>query len=159
MNVISRFLSRDDVVLDLNVPDKVRALEEAAMLVQSRHHLNHAPVFRALWRREQSGSTGLGHGIAIPHARIAGIAEPIILLMRTRVPVKFGSPDRQGVSIFFVILVPEHATEEHLQILATVSEMFSDPRVRERLATATEPSAIRHLFEEWTTPVGSPLSQ
>ena len=83
MNAISRFLSRDDVVLDLNVPDKVRALEEAALLVEGRHHLNHAPVFRALWRREQSGSTGLGHGIAIPHARIAGIAEPIILLMRT----------------------------------------------------------------------------
>jgi len=157
MNVISRLLSRNDVVLDVNIPDKVRALEEAALLVEGRHHLNHGPVFRALWRREQSGSTGLGHGIAIPHARIVGITEPIILLMRTKLPVKFGSPDRQGVSIFFVILVPEHATEEHLRILATVSEMFSDPRFRERVATATEPSAIQHLFGEWTG--ASPVNQ
>ena len=159
MSVISRFLSLNDVVLDVNIPDKVRALEEAALLVESRHHLNHAPVFRALWRREQSGSTGLGHGIAIPHARIVGLTEPVNLLMRTKLPIKFGSPDRQGVSIFFVILVPEHATEEHLQILATVAEMFSDPRVRERVAAAREPSAIHQLFEEWTTAGGSPLNQ
>jgi len=159
MSVISRFFSHADVILDLNAPDKVRALEAAALFVESRHHLNHAPVFRALWRREQSGSTGLGHGIAIPHARIVGITEPIILLMRTRLPVQFGAPDREGVSIFFVILVPEHATEEHLQILAAVSEMFSDSRFREQVAAATEPSAIQHLFQEWATDGGSPLSQ
>jgi PTS system nitrogen regulatory IIA component len=150
MNVISRFLSRDDVLLDLCVPDKVRALEEAAMLVESRHHVNHAPVFRALWRREQSGSTGLGHGIAIPHARIAGISEPIVLLLRTKLPIKFGSPDRAGVSIFFVILVPEHASQEHLEILATVSQMFSDPGFRSRMAAATDPDAVQHLIDQWS---------
>ncbi len=154
MNLISRYLSRDDVVLDLNVPDKLRALEEAALLVESRHHVNHAPVFRALWRREQSGSTGLGHGIAIPHARIAGISEPIILLVRTKLPIKFGSPDREGVSVLFVILVPEHASEEHLQILATVSQMFADPGFRHRVAAAREPAAIQRLIDEWTTSRG-----
>ena len=150
MNVISRYLSRDDVVLGLNVPDKVRALEEAALLVESHLHVNHAPVFRALWRREQSASTGLGHGIAIPHARIAGISEPIILLVRTRTPIKFGSPDRQGVSVLFVILVPEQATEQHLQILAAVSQMFADPGFRDRVTKAEEPAAMQRLIDEWT---------
>jgi len=150
MNVISRYLSRDDVVLGLNVPDKVRALEEAALLVESHHHVNHAPVFRALWRREQSASTGLGHGIAIPHARIAGIAEPIVLIVRTREPIKFGAPDRRAVSVLFVILVPEHASEEHLQILATVSQMFASPEFRDRVEKAEEPGAIQRLIDEWT---------
>jgi PTS system nitrogen regulatory IIA component len=149
MNVISRYLSCDDVVLGLNVPDKVRALEEAALLVESHHHVNHAPVFRALWRREQSASTGLGHGIAIPHARIAGIAEPIVLIVRTRAPIKFGSPDRRGVSVLLIVLVPEHATEEHLQILATVSQMFTDPDFRDRVEKADEPAAIQRLIDEW----------
>jgi PTS system nitrogen regulatory IIA component len=150
MNVISRYMSRDDVVLGLNVPDKVRALEEAALLVELHHHVNHAPVFRALWRREQSASTGLGHGIAIPHARIAGISEPIILLVRTRLPIKFGSPDRQDVSVLLVILVPEHATDEHLQILATVSQMFADPAFRNRVAEAEQPATIQRLIDEWS---------
>lgn len=159
MNVISHFLSRDDVVLDVNVADKVRALEEVALLVESRHRVNHAPVFRALWRREQSGSTGLGYGIAIPHARITGISEPIILLMRTKLPIKFGSPDHKGVSVFVVILVPEHALEEHLQILATVSHMFSDPDFRGRVVAAADAAAIQTLFDEWTGTSWQALSQ
>jgi len=146
MNIVSRFLSCDDIVLDMNVRDKKEALEEAALAVETRHHLNHAPIFRALWRRELSGSTGLGHGIAVPHARIVGISEPIVLLVRTKLPIRFGAPDREPVSVLFVILVPERATEEHLEILATVARMFGDANFRNRLSAATEPAAIRQLF-------------
>ncbi|HXX84739.1 MAG TPA: PTS sugar transporter subunit IIA [Casimicrobiaceae bacterium] len=149
MNIISRFLSSDDVVLDLDVRDKADALEEAALRVEARHHVNHAPVFRALWRREQSGSTGLGHGVAIPHARIPGISEPITLLVRTKLPIRFGSPDRTGVSVLFVILVPEHARQEHLDILAAVSAMFSDRGFREQVVAAKEPVAVHQLIDEW----------
>jgi nitrogen PTS system EIIA component len=150
MNIVGRFLSNDDIVVGLDVPDKKRALEEAALLVGRRYQLNHAAIFRALWRREEIGSTALGHGIAIPHARIAGISEPIVLLVRTKLAIKFGAPDHQPVTILFVILVPEHANEEHLRILATVSEMFSDKAFRDRLGAATEPAAIQRLFCEWT---------
>jgi PTS system nitrogen regulatory IIA component len=149
MNIVGRFLSNDDIVVGLDVSDKIRALEEAALLVERRYQINHAPIFRALWRREEIGSTALGHGIAIPHARIAGMSEPIVLLVRTKLPIKFGAPDHQPVSVLFVILVPEHANEEHLQILATVSEMFSDEAFRDRLDAATEPAAIQRLFSEW----------
>ncbi len=115
-------------------------------MVERRYGINHALVFRALWRREQSGSTGLGHGIAIPHARIAGMNEPIVLFMCTKHPIAFGAPDHKPVSLLFVILIPEHATAEHLQILATVSEMFSDRDFRDRLTAAREPEAIWRLF-------------
>jgi len=146
MTVISRFLSSDDVVMGLDVLDRVRALEAAALAVERRHHIDAASVFRALWRREQTGSTGLGHGIAVPHARIAGIAQPIVLLMRTKLPIAFGAPDHKPVSVLFVILVPEHANDEHLQILADVSKMFSDQSFRDRLEAATDPAAIQRLF-------------
>lgn len=149
MNIISRLLSTEDVVVGLDVPDKQRALEEAALMVERRHNVNHATVFRALWRREQSGSTALGHGIAIPHARVAVINEPIVLLTRTKHPIAFGAPDHKRVSLLFVILVPEHANDEHLQILATVSEIFADGNFRNRLNAAIEPAAIQRLFSEW----------
>lgn len=146
MTIISRYLSSDDVVVGLDVPDKLRALEEAASMVGRRYKIDSALVLQALWRREQIGSTGLGHGIAVPHARIAGIAEPIVLLMRTKHPIAFGAPDHKPVSVLFVILVPEHANDEHLQILAAASKMFSDQSFRDRLEAATDPAAIQRLF-------------
>jgi PTS system nitrogen regulatory IIA component len=103
----------------------------------------------AFARREQVGSTGLGYGIAIPHARITGISEPIVLIVRTKSAIEFHAPDRKPVSVLFVILVPEHAHDEHLKILATVSEMFSNKTFRDRLEATIEPGAIQRLFSEW----------
>ena len=93
-------------------------------------------VERALWRREQTGSTGLGFGIAIPHARIPGISRPFLLFVRIRQPIKFGAPDRKPVNSLFTILVPSYATEEHLRILGAVSSMFASEAFRGRLAAA-----------------------
>jgi nitrogen PTS system EIIA component len=138
-------------VLGLSAGDRKGALEEIALLVTHRHQIDHALIFRALWRREQSGSTALGHGVAIPHARILGIREPIVLFVRTKLPIEFGAPDRQPVSMLFVILVPEDANEEHLQILASVSEMFASKPFRQRLEAATDPAAIHRLFGEWAS--------
>jgi PTS system nitrogen regulatory IIA component len=149
MNIIGGVLSNEDVVLGLTATHAMRACEEIAMHAARRHQVDEKLVFRALWRREKSGSTALGHGIAIPHARLPGITDPLILFARTKVPIPFGAPDHQPVSAFFVILVPEHASEEHLRILATVSEMFSDERFRDRLEAATDPVAIRRLFDQW----------
>jgi len=149
MSLISHFLSSEDVVLGLAATTATRLVEEIASLVAARHPLDSKLVFRALWRREQSGSTGLGHGLAIPHARVPGIDQPIVLFVRTQLPIPFRAPDQEPVSAFFVILVPEHANEQHLQILASVSEMFSSERFRRRLETATDPAAIHRLFDEW----------
>jgi PTS system nitrogen regulatory IIA component len=151
MNIMSRLLSSGDVIVGLDVPNKLRALEQAAVILERRHKVSHAPVLRALWRREQVGSTGLGHGIAVPHARITGISEPIVLFVRMKSAIEFHAPDRKPVSLLFVILVPEHANDEHLKILATVSEMFSNKSFRDRLEATTEPAAIQSLFSEWTS--------
>ena len=159
MNIISRYLADGDVVVELDVLDKRRALEETALLLERRHNVSSAQVFRALWRREQIGSTGLGHGVAVPHARITGNSEPIVLFLRTKVPINFGAPDHQPVSVLFVILVPEHANDEHLKLLAIVSGMFSDEAFRDRLKVTSEPTAIRRLFSEWSSDDGQRQSQ
>ena len=148
MPVIDRYLSSDDIVVDLDVADKEQALEAAALMAERRHHIDHVSVFRSLWRREQTGSTGLGHGFAVPHARIAGISEPIVLLMRTKRPILYGAPDRKPVSVLLAILVPEQANQEHLQILAEASAKFADENFRQRLAAAGDPAAIHHLLCE-----------
>ena len=148
-NKVSRFLAREDVILELDATDKGQALERIARFLEQRYGIKHEPVYRALLRREQIGATGIGHGIAIPHARIAGITQPMLLVARTRQPIKFGAPDHQPVSTLFVIVVPEQATEDHLQLLATVSEMFFNEAFRHRFDGATEPEAVWRLFDEW----------
>jgi nitrogen PTS system EIIA component len=149
MSIAGDFLPAEDVVLGIAATDAKGACEEIASLAARRHHLDEELVFRALWRREQIGSTGIGHGIAIPHARITGITKPVVFFARASVAVPFGSLDRQPVSVFFMILVPEHANDEHLRILATVSEMFSERAFRNRLEAATDPIAIQRLFGQW----------
>lgn len=148
MTIVNRYVSSGDIVVDLGVPDKGRAFEEIASIVERNHKVSHGLVLSALWRRERIGSTAIGHGLAIPHARIEEIDEPIVLFVRTRLPIEFNSPDHEPVSVLFVILVPEHATEEHLKILASVSEKFSDRRFRDRLEAAGDPAEIRKLFGE-----------
>jgi nitrogen PTS system EIIA component len=150
MNIISRYLSADDIVLGLDVLDKGRAFEEIAWIVERRHDVSHGEVLTALWRRERIGSTGLGHGLAVPHARLADIAAPIVLCARTRQPIAFNSPDREPVSWLFVILVPVGATAEHLDILASVTEKFSSDAFRRRLEAAADGAAVRRLFCEGT---------
>jgi PTS system nitrogen regulatory IIA component len=148
MNIARGFLSAEDVVLGITATGAKGACEEIASFAARRHNLDQELVFRALWRREQIGSTAIGHGIAIPHARIPGIAKPVVLFARASVPIPFAAQDRQPVSVFFIILVPEHAHGEHLRILAAVSEMFSERKFRNLLEVATDPTAIQRLFSQ-----------
>ena len=151
VNIIGQALSSGGIVLGLKATDAKHLCAEIAALVARRHPVDEELVFRALWRREQCGSTAIGHGIAVPHARIPGIVAPVLLFARTKEPIPFGALDHQRVSAFFAILVPEHANEEHLRILATVSEMFSEKAFRKELDAATEPGAIQRLFGNWAS--------
>jgi PTS system nitrogen regulatory IIA component len=149
MNIVAGFLSEGDIVLGLTSTDAKGLCQEIASLAAGRHHLDEEQVFRALWRREQIGSTGIGHGIAIPHARISGMAKPVVFFARTAAPIPFGAPDHRPVWVFFMILVPDHADEDHLRILATVSGMFSEREFRNQLLAANDTVAIQRLFAQW----------
>ena len=149
---LTQWLQPQDIVLGVDVWDRRRALELASTRIGQANGLDPAPILRALWRREQIGSTALGLGIAIPHARIAGITRPLTLFMRPKMAMEFDAPDGKPVSNLLVIMVPaDGATDDHLQLLALVAQAFSDPVFRARLSAASSPAEVAAVFDQWAT--------
>lgn len=149
MNRISKLLSARDIVLDIPATSKKRLLEHAALLFENEHRLERTKVFDSLFARERLGSTGLGKGVAIPHGRIKGLKSPLIAVLRAQTPVPFESPDSQPVRLLVVLLVPEHATEEHLEILSELAEILSDTQLRESLLSAADPASVFRVLSNW----------
>lgn len=147
MNPLTNLLSVDQVLLDLEASSKKRVFEHAGMLFENRLGLARSVIFDSLFAREKLGSTGLGQGVAIPHGRIKGLKQAVGAFMRLATPVPFDSPDGRPVDLLFVLLVPEQATEQHLQILSELAQHFSDRGFREKLQTAADPSAVVALFQ------------
>jgi nitrogen PTS system EIIA component len=149
MNLISRLLPQSNVVLDLDVSSKKRVFEQAGLLFENNHQIARSQVFDSLFAREKLGSTGLGQGIAIPHGRIKGLKEAVGALVRLNHAIAFDAPDGQPVNLVFVLLVPEKATDLHLQILSELAQMFSDKTLREKVLQETSAAAIHMLISDW----------
>jgi PTS system nitrogen regulatory IIA component len=145
---VKTWLQPEQVHLDVPLQDTAQALQFIADAVGRVHGLDPAPIFRALSRREQAGSTGLGAGFAVPHARIPGIERPLTCLVRVRAPIEFKAPDHEPVSLMLAILVPEQGDRnDHLQLLGRVAELFSRPRFRARMDTDADIATIERSFE------------
>lgn len=149
MNQIAGLLPVANILLDLDVANKKRVFEQVGLLFENHHGIGRTTVYDSLFAREKLGSTGLGQGIAIPHGRIKGLPEALGAFVRTRAPIPFDSPDGRGVTQIFVLLVPEQATDRHLQILSELAQMFSDKPFRERIAGAPDAPAVHQLFAQW----------
>jgi len=152
MNRIAPLLPESTIVLDAAAATKKRLFEQVAQLFEAKTGIPQATVFDSLSARERLGSTGLGQGIAIPHGRIKGIQDAMGAFVRPSEPIPFDAPDGRPVSQVFVLLVPQHATEEHLQLLSELAQMFSDKTFRERLAHATDAPEVHALFTAWPSP-------
>lgn len=146
MNQIATLLPIENIAIELDASSKKRVFEQAGLLFEKNQGIARSTVFDSLFAREKLGSTGLGQGIAIPHGRIKGLKEATGAFLRLAVPVAFDSPDGKPVSLLFVLLVPEQATEQHLQILSELAQRFSDRTCREALGAAPDAAAIRQLF-------------
>lgn len=147
MNPLTNILSVSQVLLDLDASSKKRVFEQAGMLFESHLGLARSVVFDSLFAREKLGSTGLGQGIAIPHGRIKGLKQAAGAFLRLTNPVPFDSPDGRPVSLLFVLLVPEQATEEHLQILSELAQRFAERPFRDALLAAPDSAAVVALFQ------------
>jgi len=147
MNPLANLLSVEQVLLDLEASSKKRVFEQAGMLFEARLGLARSTIFDSLFAREKLGSTGLGQGVAIPHGRIKGLKQAVGAFLRLANPVPFDSPDGRPVDLLFVLLVPEQATEQHLQILSELAQRFSERPFREKLQVAPDPAAIVALFQ------------
>src|SRR5678816_4115174 len=146
MSLVAKILSPSHVIADLQVSSKKRLFEQAGLLFENQDKIARSTVFDSLFAREKLGSTGLGQGVAIPHGRIKGLKEALGALVRLAQPVPFESPDGQPVSLAFVLLVPEKATEKHLQILSELAQMFSDRALREAMLSAPDAAQLLSLI-------------
>ena len=145
-NLLAGVLRVEDVHLDLDVSNRAELLEQIAGLLAGRHGLSRDKVLQSLTAREQLGSTGLGHGVAIPHARMYECELATGVFVRTKSPVPFDAPDGKPVSLFLALVVPKHATQWHLNLLASAAALFSDRALRDALLISTEPAAVRELL-------------
>ncbi len=100
--------------------------------------------------REKLGSTGLVYGVAIPHGRLKNLKDTLCAFVRTQAPVPFESPDGQPVRLVLAMVVPEHATEQHLELLSDLAQMFSDPGLRDQLLAAGDVDAAHRLLTQWS---------
>ncbi|MEO6626324.1 MAG: PTS sugar transporter subunit IIA [Burkholderiaceae bacterium] len=149
MNRLASILPSAQVLVQVEATSKKRAFEEAGLLFENLHGLSRALVTDSLFSRERLGSTGLGHGVAIPHGRIKGLRAPMAAVFRLANPIGFDSPDDQAVSLLIFLLVPEAATQKHLEILSEIAELLSDAALRDKLTTCTDATQLHALISQW----------
>ncbi len=149
MNRLAAILSASQVVAQVDVTSKKRAFEEAGLLFENLHGLSRALVTDSLFSRERLGSTGLGHGVAIPHGRIKGLKSPMAAVFQLAQPIPFEAPDEEAVSLLIFLLVPEAATQRHLEILSEIAELLSDAALRQKLVGCTDALALHGLICGW----------
>lgn len=147
---LSEILNSDRVVAGATLGSKKKVLEELSKLLAAGGHLPAEDVFNSLIGREKLGSTGLGHGVAIPHGRMAGVTQSIGAFMRLKHGVDYDAHDGQTVDLVFGLLVPQSATEEHLKHLAAIAEMFSNEAFCAKLRDTADDKALFKLITHYT---------
>src|SRR5436190_13947326 len=146
MSLVAKLLPVANVLPDLAASSKKRLFEQLGLLFENRHGIARATVFESLFAREKLGSTGLGQGVAIPHGRIKGLKDALGAFVRLAQPVPFDAPDSKPVNLVFALLVPEHATEKHLEILSELAQMFSDREMRGSMNMAADSASLHQLI-------------
>jgi nitrogen PTS system EIIA component len=149
MNRLSAILPAGQVLVSVDATSKKRAFEEAGLLFETLHGLNRALITDSLFARERLGSTGLGHGVAIPHGRIKGLKQPLAAVFQLANPIGFDAPDEQPVQLLIFLLVPEAATQKHLEILSEIAELLSDSGLRDRMKVAVDATNLHGMVAGW----------
>ena len=149
MNRLAAILPVEQVLVGVDATSKKRAFEEAGLLFESLHGLSRALVTDSLFARERLGSTGLGHGVAIPHGRIKGLKAPMAAVFQLEQAIGFDAPDEQAVKLLIFLLVPEAATQKHLEILSEIAELLSDSQLRENIKSSATQDSLHQLIAQW----------
>jgi PTS system nitrogen regulatory IIA component len=147
---IKDLINDERILCDSEVASKKRIIEVLSeLLAKGQADLTARPIFDSLIGRERLGSTGLGHGVALPHGRFHLSQQAVGAFVKLKKGVDFDAIDRQPVDLVFGLLVPDHYTDEHLKILACLAEMFSDQGFCRRLREADSDRALFELLRDW----------
>ncbi len=147
---ISALLASGHIFCDVPASSKKRALQVlSGLLAEAGAPLVESDIFDGLIARERLGSTGLGHGVAIPHGRFDELAETVGIFVKLEHAVDYDAADGEPVDLVFALMVPKESTEEHLQLLASLAEMLSEETVREQLRQSSTPAEIETVVARW----------
>jgi PTS system nitrogen regulatory IIA component len=144
-------ISPEAVIPSLKVKTKKQLLQEMSARTGRLTGLSERDIFDVLWQRERLGSTGLGHGVAIPHAKHPGIKRIVGVFARLAEPVDFDAMDGDKVDIVFLLLAPEGAGADHLKALACISRLLRDGQAVEKLRVSRDEAALYAVLTEQTT--------
>jgi PTS system nitrogen regulatory IIA component len=150
MNRLASILPVEQVLVGVDATSKKRAFEEAGLLFENLHGLSRALVTDSLFARERLGSTGLGHGVAIPHGRIKGLKSPMAAVFQLGQAIGFDAPDEQPVKLLIFLLVPEAATQKHLEILSEIAELLSNASLRDNMLSSDSTGSLHTLIHHWS---------
>jgi PTS system nitrogen regulatory IIA component len=147
---VAELLDLDRISCNTQSASKKRVLEELSQLLAANQEtLSQNQVFDSLLSRERLGSTGLGHGVAIPHGRLKESNTTLAAFIKLQEGIDFDASDNQPVDLLFALLVPEEATEEHLQLLAQLARMFSDEKLVQQLRVSPDARSLLTAIQEW----------
>ena len=147
MQTIGDLLRVEQIRCNADASSKKRALELISDLIANDdNELQCRNVLELLLGREKLGSTALGHGVALPHGRCAGLTEAIVVFLKLNTGVDFDAPDDQPVDLIVGLLVPEECNESHLQLLAQLAELFSQESVRVELRGQISAHQVHDIF-------------
>jgi nitrogen PTS system EIIA component len=139
---ISDFLSPADVALDVRESDKTRLLQQLSSQAAAKVGLSANEVCTQIIKREELGSTGVGNGVALPHARLRGLSTPFGLFARLRHGIDFEAIDSQPVNIVFLLLLPDGTGASQLNALASVARALRDPETLQRIRSAADRDSL-----------------
>ncbi|OWS69805.1 PTS sugar transporter subunit IIA [Polynucleobacter campilacus] len=149
MNALTNLFTPDCIALNHPANSRADAFAAAGDLFFKKVGINAASVVEFLNAREDLGSTALGAGVAIPHGRVKGLKQPSAAFIKLKNPIEFAAPDGEPVSILIFLLVPEKATQQHLEILSSIAQLLSDADNRQFLSSANDPVKVCELLQEW----------
>jgi len=145
---IADLLVLERIQCGVEISSKKRALEMlSASLATTHEELTEDEVFNGLLARERLGSTGLGHGVAIPHGRFKHVTAAFGAILTMPDGIDFDAVDGQPVNFIFALMVPEASTDEHLQLLSKLAELFRDDSIRAELVAAPSAESLMALFQ------------
>lgn len=153
---ITDLFSADDIVLDLSPANKTSLLHALAAEAAGRLGRPEQEIFDALQAREDLGSTALGRGVALPHARLSGNDDPVAIFARLRRPIDFEARDGEPVDLVFLVLWPSESPEGFLPALAEICRPLRDPQMLRRLRTANTPGDALALLHQAASVAASP---
>ncbi len=139
-------LSADRIVLLAEATDRENVLDAAARLLSGGTATHAEAIGQSLRQRERLGSTAIGHGVAIPHGRSDVFQQTRAAFLRLQHPVDFDASDDEPVDLVFAMAVPEHFTQQHLQLLSELAERFADPAFCDALRQAADADALAQVL-------------